>query len=137
MNNLLWCLLICMILFPIGTYFIQKHNLNYYKINGRTPVEIEAWLKTRKWFYKFRDNIQQSILEEYRLDDGSLQVTDKISEEINIKLYDVLCGSFDKETISSAFSWINTPEGTEYWGKKEYEFLKWYFGQYIDLHLFK
>ena len=137
MTNLLWVLLICMILFPIGMYFIQKHNLNYYKINGRYPEEIEEWLKTRKWYTDFRDNIQQDILNKYRLDDGSLQLTAEISAEINCKVIEVISGLIDKETISSAFSWMDSPEGSVYWGEKEYEFLKWYFGQYIDFHLFK
>ena len=137
MNNLLWCLFICMILFPVGIYFIQKHNLNYYKINGRTPVEIKAWLKTRKWYWKFVLNIQNEILEQYRLKDGSLQVTKEIQDEIDDKCTEIMSGKLGTNTISEAFCWMNTPEGTKYWGKKEYEFLMWYYGQFIDLHLFK
>lgn len=137
MTKLLVTLLICMILFPIGAYFIQKYNLNYYKLNGRDPLEIQCWLKTRKWYSAFRDNIQQSVLEEYRTEDGSLHVDEKIDQEIAYKLDSILSGSFDKETISAAFSWTDTPEGTKYWGNKEYDFLKWYYGQFIDFHLFK
>lgn len=136
-NTVLWFILFCMILLPVVIYLIQKYNLEYYKLNGRTPLEIEAWLKTRKWYNFFKFNIQQEVLNEYKNDNGEIILDKNVEEEINIKLYDVLCGSFDKETISAAFSWINTPEGTEYWGKREHEFLAWYFGQYIDLHLLK
>ena len=137
MNSLLWCLFICMILFPIGIYFIQKHNLNYYKLNGRTPIEIECWLKTRKWYWKFVLNIQNEILEQYRLEDDSLQVTKEIQDEIDDKCTEIMSGKLGTNTISEAFCWMNTSEGTKYWGKKEYKFLMWYYGQFIDLHLFK
>ena len=137
MNTFLISLLICLILFPIGIYFIQKHNLNYYKLNGRQPIEIECWLKTRKWYFTFIDNIQKDMLENYRLDDGSIAVDDKALKEIEDRVVEVISGSLDKNTISNAFLWKTSLEGTEYWGKREYEFLKWYFGQYIDLHLIK
>ena len=137
MNTLLISLLICMILFPIGVYFIQKYNMNFYKLHGRSAIEIESWLKTRKWFTEFYDNIQKEILENYRLEDGSIAIDSVATVEIENRLVEVISGSLDKNTISCAFSWASTPEGTEYWGKREYEFLKWYFGQFIDLHLFK
>ena len=137
MNSFLISLLVCLILFPIGTYFIQKHNLNYYKLNGRQPIEIEYWLKTRKWYFEFRNNIQNEILEQYKDDNGAFHLDDKVSKEIDDALNEICSGQLDKNTISNAFSWMNTHEGTTYWGKREYEFLKWYFGQYIDLHLMK
>lgn len=137
MNEFLLSLLICLILFPIGVYLIQKNNLNYFKLYGRTPVEIEMWLKTRSWYFKFRDNIQNEVLNQYRTENNELFLDEKISNEIDDRLDEVCFGKLDKETISAAFSWSSTPEGTEYWGKREYQFLKWYFGQYIDLHLMK
>ena len=91
MTKLLITLLICMILFPIGTYFIQKHNLNYYKLNGRDPLEIQCWLKTRKWYTAFRDNIQQSVLEEYRTEDGSLHVDEKMDLFVFICFASFIC----------------------------------------------
>ena len=126
-----------MILFPIGIYFIQKSNLNYYKLHGREPLEIECWLKTRKWYWKYYINIQNEVLEQYRGEDGSLQITKEIEDEIDSRHFEAIYGKLDKKTISDAFCWMNTPEGTAYWGKKEYEFLMWYFGKMFDLHLFK
>ena len=137
MNGLLFSLLVCLILFPIGTYFIQKHNLNYYKINGRQSIEIEHWLKTRKWYNSFKFNIQQEILNCHKNDNDEIIVNDTIRKEIDYTVNALISGINDKSTISSAFCWEDTLEGTEYWGKREKEFLMWYFGQYIDLHLFK
>lgn len=137
MNTFLISLLICLILFPIGTYFIQKHNLNYYKLNGRQPIEIECWLKTRKWYNNFVTDIKNGILEGYRDENGKVQLTKEIMDEINLTTDRIVSGNEDKETISNAFLWSTSIGGTEYWGKREYEFLRWYFGQYIDLHLIK
>lgn len=137
MNGLLFSLLICLILFPIGTYFIQKHNLNYYKVYGRQPFEIAPWLKTRKWYNEFITNIKNEIIESHRDYNGIVNLDDRVMQEIQDKIDHIVSGQDDKETISAAFCWLTSIEGTEYWGKKEYEFLKWYYGQYIDLHLFK
>ena len=123
MNGFLISILICLILFPIGIYFIQKYSLNYYKLNGRLPIEIECWLN--------------EILESYRDENSVVKLTNDIMDEIDKKIEDITSGFNDKETISSAFCWNTSLEGTEYWAKKEYEFLKWYYGQYIDFHLFK
>jgi len=128
---------ICMILLPICIYIIQKNNMMYYKLNGRDNSEIEAWLKTRKWYNYFKYNIQQEVLNEYKDDDGSIHVDDKVEKEIDDRVNEIISGKTDTLTISNAFSWKDTPEGTVYWGKREHEFLAWYFGQYIDLHLFK
>lgn len=137
MNSFLISLLICLILFPIGTYFIQKHNLNYYKLNGRSPIEIESWLKTRSWYNNFITGIKNEILEGYRDENGQVHLTKEIMDEIDLTIDHIVSGNEDKETISNAFLWSTSLEGIEYWGKREYEFLKWYFGQYIDLHLMK
>lgn len=135
--NILWILFICMILFPVGTYFIQKRNLNYYKVHGREGLEIETWLKTRKWYPEFYTNIQQYLLESFRQNDGSIAVDSEASKYIEEETERIISGHYNKQTISAAFSWRTSNEGTRYWGKREYEFLRWYFGQYIDLHLFK
>lgn len=137
MNNLLWCLLICMILLPIVIYFIQKNNMDYYKLNGRDNSEVEAWLKTRKWYNIFKYNIQQEVLNEHKNDDGSIVVDKNVEKEIDDRVNEIVTGQMDTLTIANAFSWRETNEGTVYWGKREHEFLAWYFGQYIDLHLFK
>lgn len=137
MNIFLSGLLICLILFPIGIYFIQKSNLNYYKLNGRQPIEIECWLKTRNWYDKFTTNIKNEILESYRDENGVVDLTKEIMDEIDKAIEHFVSGEEDKATISNGFLWSTSLEGTEYWGKREYEFLKWYFGQYIDLHLMK
>ena len=126
-----------MIIFPIGLYIIQKHNLNYYKINGRSPVEIECWLKKRKWYNIFKYNIQQEVINSYKDENGCITIDENIKKEIDNKVYDIICGSSGTETISDAFCWRDTLEGTIYWGKREHEFLAWYFGQYVDLHLFR
>ena len=137
MNIFLTSLLLCLILFPIGVYFIQKSNLNYYKLNGRQPIEIECWLKTRKWYFTFIENIKNEVLESHRNENGEVSLTTELMKEIDDRIDYVISGQDDKMTISNAFLWMTSLEGTEYWGKREYEFLKWYFGQYIDLHLMK
>ena len=126
-----------MIAFPITLYWIQKRNLTYYKLHGRTPLEIECWLKKQPWYISFKYNIQQSVLDKYRFEDDFLHITDKIKDEVDQKLDNVLSGDLDKQTISSAFPWMTTDEGTKYWAAVEYKFLKWYFGQYVDFYLTK
>ena len=118
MNTILLLIFICLILLPIVVYIIQKNNMAYYQLNGRDNSEIEAWLKSRKWFSSFKRNVEQ----EYTSVD-----------EINA----IIFGKNDTLTIANAFCWKDTPEGTEYWGKREHEFLAWYFGQYVDFHLLK
>lgn len=135
--GILTSLFVCLLLFPIGAYFIQRYYLNYYKLNGRQTIEIECWLKTRKWYSKFTDNIKNEILESHRDENGVINLTSDIMNEVESAVNDFVSGKHDKETISNAFTWCNSLEGTEYWGKREYEFLKWYFGQKIDFHLFK
>lgn len=110
-------------------YLMHRDNMDYYKAYGRKEEEIAEWLRKRKWYLAFRDNIQQGILNKYRLDDGSIQFNEDIDKEIEETLNEVLSGRFDKQTISAAFFWADTAEGTKYWGKCEKQFLKWYFGQ--------
>ena len=114
-----------MILFPPVIYWIQKRNLTYFKLHGRTPLEIECWLKSQSWFPLWWNNIILYLKEEY----DDLDMAYEHAMDILTK------GEYDKQTISSAFPWSTTKEGTEYWAKMELKFLRWYFGQYIDFHL--
>ena len=136
-NTFLIILLVCLLLLPIGLYFLQKKNLNYYKINGRTPLEIECWLKTRPWFGLFVDNIKNEIIESHRDDKGEVLLNKELMNEIKIKTDYIIEGNDDKYTISNAFCWMTSLEGTRFWGNIEYKFLMWYFGQYVDFHLVK
>lgn len=136
-NTFLYYILFCMILLPIVIYFIQKYNLNYYKLNGRDRVEIECWLKTRKWYNAFITNIKNEIIESHRNDNGEVLLNNEVMKEIEDTTDNIIHGHLDKNTISNAFCWRDSLEGTAYWGEREHEFLSWYFGQYIDLHLFK
>ena len=132
-----WTLFILLILSVILLYFIQKDNLQYYTMNGRKNSEIEDWLNTRPWYNFFKFNIQQEVLNEYKNDNGEIILDKNIEEKIDNKLNEIISGKNDTLTISNAFCWKNTPEGTKYWGEREHEFLAWYFGQYVDFHLFK
>ena len=133
----LFVIFICMILLPIVIHIIQTNNMKYYKLHGRKHSEIEKWLKRRKWYNLFKFNIQQEVLNGYKDDTGVAHVDDVVKQEIDDRLNEILTGRDDTSTISSAFSWRETQEGVEYWGEREHEFLSWYFGQYIDLHLIK
>ena len=109
--------------------------MDYFKTHGRQPVEIETWLKTQYWYSSFRQRIQEEILNSTRDENDAIYLTSEIETEIDNKLKEVTEGYLDKNTISQAFCWADTSEGTKYWGNKEYQFLKWYYGQYIDFHL--
>ena len=126
MQTTLWVIFIIMIIFPIVMYWIQKRNLTYFKLHGRTPLEIERWLMSQDWFTLWWNNTMLYLKEEY---DDDLDAAYEKAMDILTK------GEYDKQTISSAFPWSTTKEGTEYWARAEYKFLKWYFGQYIDFHL--
>lgn len=122
MQTFLAVLLVALILFPVFMYIYQAGAMDYYTEHGRTAAEIEVWLTTRKWYNKFKKNIM------FELEQEGLT-----EEEVN----DILSGERDKMTIGGAFAWNATPEGTIYWAEREKEFLKWYYGQIIDFHLFK
>ena len=136
-NSFLIGLLIALIALPIMLYVKQKQNLTYYKLNGRDRMEIECWLKTRKWYHAFITNIKNEIIESHRDDNGEVLLNKEVMQEIDDKVDLVTHGHLDKTTISEAFCWMNSLEGSAYWGEREYEFLRWYFGQYVDFHLFK
>ena len=89
----------------------------HYSEYPRSSEEIKYWLERRNWYDRFKINVQ-SYLPENRTEDA-------------------LSGLFDLDTISGAFIWAKTSEGIEYWAQREYEFLRWYYGQWIDFHLTK
>ena len=64
-----------LVLIPIVLYIIQKSNLKYYTLNGRQPIEIEKWLKTRSWFTKFKNNVEQEFFANYLIENPNALVT--------------------------------------------------------------
>lgn len=77
----------------------------------RSELETKLWLKTRLWFKKYKANLCYTF-------DGN---EDMITPFIN--------GEMGPSTISAAFYYKDTPEGVEYWGKREERFLRWYYYQ--------
>ena len=133
-----WTTLILILAIPIVLYFIQKNNMEYYSKYGRSDKEIEEWLKSRKWYDSFVKNIRQEVIDEYKDDDENITIDEpELNTEINNRINENTSGENDTLTISNAFYWKSTPEGTEYWGSREREFLAWYFGQYIYINIFK
>ena len=76
----------------------------------RSERAIKIWLLTRLWYMNYKYNLHQ----EYDDYDKEMQF---------------LNGLYGEQTISSAFCYRNTPEGIEYWGKREERFLRWYYYQ--------
>lgn len=76
----------------------------------RSESAIRFWLITRIWYMNYKYNLHQ----EYDDYDKEMQF---------------LNGLYGEQTISSAFCYRDTPEGVEYWGKKEERFLRWYYYQ--------
>ena len=76
----------------------------------RSSTAIKLWLQTRYWYKNYVRNLKT----EY--EDG-----EEVLNFIN--------GLMGEMTLSSAFCYRNTPEGIEYWGKKEKKFLQWYYCQ--------
>lgn len=134
MVTIIWIIFILMLIVPVILYIIQDYNMSYYKLNGRRGIEIECWLKTRKWYNSFIYNIQREILDGYKINGEGVSIDD-IEAVIDKKIKEFVTGENDTSTISNAFYWPDTPEGTKYWAKREHEFLAWYFGQYVDFHL--
>jgi hypothetical protein len=130
-------LLVFLILLPIAVYCIQVGNMNYYKTHGREPIEIKYWLKSQPWRNAFITNIKNEIIESHRDDNGNVLLDKELMKEIEDKTDEILNGCLDTKTISDAFTWMNSLEGSAYWGDKEYKFLRWYFVQYVDFHLLK
>ena len=134
MDTFLIVLLVLMIVAPIVLFFVQKHNLNYYKIHGRAPVEIESWLKTRPWYTTYRAEIFSCLLKEFKSINGRAPEDHEINDMME-KIESIVRGEYDRSSIGGVFTWAETEEGVEVWAKREYSFLKWYFGQYVDFHL--
>ena len=135
MNWLIVEIMFCMIVFPIGTYVIQKRNLYYYQENPRTPQEIHDWLVKRRWYGVFYEHMMDYLIDNYRVGED-IAISDEDAHALHIEIENVINGKLGTDTISCAFDWKDTPEGTKFWGKRELQFLRWYYGQYIDLHLF-
>ena len=79
-------------------------------LHHRSKTEIKKWLKTRDWYEKYVENLKI----EYN--------------DINNR-QQFLWGEQGTKTISGAFCFSDTPEGTKFWFQKEEEFLMWYFYQ--------
>lgn len=83
-------------------------NLNCF--NMRTEQEINKWLKSRPWFSNFKRN-----LEEYSNRHGFKNA-----------VRNCLTGKDGYNTISMAFMWEGTPEGRDYWVRRNVEFRQWF-----------
>lgn len=134
MNTFLTIVFILMIIVPVILFCVQKRNLNYYKLHGRSRVEIESWLKTRPWYTTYRAETFSSILNNFKSINNRAPEDHEIDIMMN-QLESIASGVCDKSTISGAFPWTTTKEGQRVWAKRQYSFLKWYFGQYVDFHL--
>lgn len=77
-------------------------------MKSRSENEIKVWLITRFWYKKYMYNLMKENPDEAD---------------------NYLDGKMGPYTLSSAFTYRNTPEGIEYWGKKEEKFLIWYYHQ--------
>ena len=76
----------------------------------RTPKEISRWLKRRSWYHKYVYNL----------------INEHLNREEIVKY---VSGEMKDMTISGAFKYSDTEEGITYWGKKEEQFLRWYYHQ--------
>lgn len=73
----------------------------------KSAEEIEKFLKNRPWFEKFKKNVERGDVSG---DDSSK----------------ILQGYYFDDTIRAAFCWEFTPEGFNYWRKRNEQFLRWY-----------
>ena len=94
-NTLLVILIVVLALAPVLLYCIQKTRMEYYSEFRRRPEEIKEWLEKRRWYERFKTNVQSYLSPE--------------------EAEDLLSGQFDLDTICSAFMWEGTPEGIEFW----------------------
>lgn len=76
----------------------------------KTEQEIKAWLEIRRWFNKFKRNLEKEA---------------KLHQDLPKFTDDVLEGRWGYMTISGAFRWRNTSEGENYWKRRDIEFLAW------------
>lgn len=84
----------------------------------RTERQVRRWLRTRLWYRKYKRNLHNEM------DDPEVEAT-------------YLYGLQGEQTISSAFCYRETPEGIDYWGKREKRFLQWYYYQGKEILRFK
>lgn len=77
----------------------------------KTEQEIKEWLETRRWFKKFKRNLEKQA---------------KLNPALQETVDNILEGQYGDRTISSAFKWGNTPEGLSYWSKRNIEFIQWF-----------
>ena len=83
-------------------------------LHHRSKTEINQWLKKRDWYKKYIDNLKIE------------------HQDINERKKFIL-GEHGAMTISGAFCYNDTQEGSAYWLEKEYMFLKWYFYQDLEI----
>lgn len=134
-NTVLIITLICLIIAPVIVYIIQRYNLEYYKKHGRTEDEIHEHLKRWRWYHRYATRVREYYTSLYENADDMTVEERKIA--IFNEVADFVLGKNDVHTISSAFEWGKTEEGSTFWGKEDKKFLLWYFGQYVDFHIVK
>lgn len=74
----------------------------------KTAEEVKAWLEKQDWYDVFCKRIDE---DKYFLENPKNVI-------LNGELLDL--------TITNAFSWVNTPEGGQYWEDKNKTFILWY-----------
>lgn len=73
----------------------------------RSTKEIEKWLKRRWWYKKFKKNVE----------------TEGVGCCDSVK---ILEGYYGYDTVMAAFCWELTPEGFDYWRRRDTQLLLWY-----------
>ena len=73
----------------------------------KTPAEIKEYLEAQEWYSDFVKNI----------------LNHNTSEEV---IGNVFAGSYGKETISSAFPWDKSEEGSDFWKNIDKKFSYWF-----------
>ena len=87
----------------------------------RTQKEIAEWLKKQEWIEDYKTNIKQCVYNEH---------------EDEKFLNEALAGTNMNNTIDGVFVWADTPQGSKFWVKINYEFLNWY-NKWEELNLKK
>ena len=86
----------------------------------KSANEIKEYLLSQEWLPEF-------IYELVRLEGSTGTIINrKAEEERNLTLQDYLEGKGGERTILSAFGWLETEQGWEYWRHIQGEFKKWY-----------
>lgn len=71
----------------------------------KKPFQVKDYLRKQEWYSRYKANVEGSTIE---------------------KLKGLLSGRAGVDTISRAFNWAETPEGTDFWVKANDEFMDWY-----------